>query len=582
MTSTSSTGTIAGQVNQTSSGQTYITGTVSGLDTESLIQSAVAAKTAQATALTTQVSTNTSKITAYQTIQTYMGKVESALLALNSATNSTGLNVSGTTGTPGSAFNSKSVSYTTSDGSSATSLLTVTADGTAAAGSHKIIVQQVAQDEQVVSDAQTSNTTALGYNGSFSIGLANGGSSTINVTSGMSLKDVENAINATTATSGVSADILQSSTGYQLVISGNTTDENLSVSNVSGDDVLQGLGVTTDSSGDFKTITQAAQGAQISLDGATVTSSTNEFDNVLTGISIDVANAAPSTTITATLSNDTSDVETAINNVITAYNTLRDYLAAEQSVGSDGTIDSSQYLYNDSIVNNSAAQLSNILTGLFTTGSGTINSLASLGITLDSNNHLAISNQTMLDNALNNNYSAVSALFQTQFTTSDANLTVTNNSSNLNISGLSLAITTDGSGNITGVTANGEADDFTINGTQLVGKSGTAYAGLTLNYTGSGSTTATVSMTQGLADKLTNLLDSYSNSNTGIIANQITSVQNVDTQLNSQAAQIQSDASNYEQTLIQKYAQMETAISTADTVKSQIEAILNSTSNSGN
>ncbi len=576
MTSTSS---ISGQVNQTSSGQTYITGTVSGLDTQTLIESAVAAKTQKATTLDTQISTNTSKITAYQAIQTYMGKVEAALLALNSGTNSTGLNSTYSSGTPGSAFDSKTVSYSTSDGSDGSSLLTVTADGTASTGSHKIIVNQVAQAEQVVGTAQASSSTALGYSGSFDLNLDGDSASTITVTADMSLKDIQNAINATTSTSGVSADILQSSSGYQLVISGTDTNKLLNVSSVTGDDVLQGIGITN-SGGDFAKISQAAQGAEITLDGATVTSDSNNFANVLTGISIDVTNAAPSTTVTATLSNNTTDVESAINSVITAYNTLRDYLAAEQAVGTDGAVNSNQYLYNDSIVNNSTSQLSNILTSLFSTGAGTVNSLASLGITIDSDNHLTISNQTMLDNALKNNYSAVTALFQTQFSSSDANLTVASNSSNLNASNLSLAITTDGSGNITGVTANGDANAFTISGHQLVGKTGTAYAGLTLEYTGASSKTVTLSMTQGIADKLTNLLDSYSNSDTGLIASQITSVQSADTKMATESAQIKSDASDYEQTLIQKYAAMETAISTANTLKSQILAILNSSNSS--
>jgi flagellar hook-associated protein 2 len=577
MTTTSSTSSIAGQVNQTASGQTYITGTVSGLDTETLIESAVATKTAAATALDTQVSTDGSRITAYQQIQSYMNALESSLLALNSATNSTGLSATGASGTPGSAFASKSVSYTTSDGSSATSLLSVTADSTAATGTHRIIVQQVAQAMQVTGTAQTSDTTALGYTGSFALNLDGNSASTINVTSGMSMEDVENAINATTSTSGVSADILQSSSGYELVLAGSSTDQQINVSGVTGDDVLTGIGVTN-AGGGFATVSQVAQGAQISLDGATVTSTTNSFTNVLTGLDIDVTNAAPSTTITATLGNDTSDVETAINSVITNYNTLRDYLAAEQTVNSDGSINSDQYLYNDPIVNDSAQALSSILTSL--SGSGTINSLASIGITLDSDNHLVVSNQTALTNALDNNYSSVSALFQTQATSTDANLSVVTNTTSLSTGSLSIAITTDGSGTITGASANGDASAFTISGDELVGAAGTPYAGMTLKYTGTNSTTATMSFTPGMADQLTNTLDGYANSDTGIIATQITAVQSNDTTLTAESTQIKSDAANYEQTLIDKYAQMETAISTADTLKSQILAILNSTRNS--
>ena len=66
--------------------------------------------------------------------------------------------------------------------------------------SHTLNVSQLAQAEQVSSDAQSSSTTALGLNGSFSL---NG--TTFNVTSDMSLTDISNLING--ATVGVTASI---------------------------------------------------------------------------------------------------------------------------------------------------------------------------------------------------------------------------------------------------------------------------------------------------------------------------------------------------------------------------------------
>ena len=280
------------------------------------------------------------------------------------------------------------------------------------------------------------------------------------------------------------------------------------------------------------------------------------------------------------IGNDTSGITTAINNFITAYNSLRTFVTAQQQVATDGTVDStSAPLFGDTILRSITNSIGGILGSSY--GSSGVNSLGAIGITFDSSNNLQISDPTALNNALTNNLSGVQTLFATQYTSTDSNLTIQSNTSSLG-GPFTLDVQTDGSGNITGASVGSDSSSFSVSGNLIIGKPGTIYAGLTFQYTGATSSNVTVSFPQGLADSLYNSLDSYANSNTGVIINQVNSLQTTDTQLQQRSADIKADGETYRQQLIQKYADMETKISAAQTLKSQIIAILNGSDNNGN
>ncbi|MFN6982644.1 MAG: flagellar cap protein FliD N-terminal domain-containing protein, partial [Brevundimonas sp.] len=63
----------------TSSGASYITSTASGLDTDSLIESAVEQRTARADTIDAKVTANEEKIAAYQELQTLIEAVTDAV-----------------------------------------------------------------------------------------------------------------------------------------------------------------------------------------------------------------------------------------------------------------------------------------------------------------------------------------------------------------------------------------------------------------------------------------------------------------------------------------------------------------------
>lgn len=144
----------------------------------------------------------------------------------------------------------------------------------------------------------------------------------------------------------------------------------------------------------------------------------------------------------------------------------------------------------------------------------------------------------------------------------------------------SLQIETDDLGNITSVSADGDANAFTVQGTLITGKSGTAYEGLVFAYIGGTNATINVSLQQGLADRLANTMDKYSNTTDGIIQDQITSLQSTNDKLDTESARIREKADAFRDKEVDRYARMESEISAANLLLKQIRAILGTSDDS--
>lgn len=380
-------------INTSSSGKTYLTGLISNIDTASLIETAVKAKLTKSDRLDDTISTNTTKISAYQDLQGYIQEMTDALDALRS-TNSD------------NAFNEKQVTAKSSDSTSAENIVSATTTSSAAAGTYRVVVQQLAQAMSVASSLQSSADSALGQTGVFNLQLEGYAGAEIAVTADMSLRDIADAINDASGETGVTADLLQTGSGYKLVLTGAVTAESFTTSSVSGDDIMSALGVL-DSGGDFASVSQAAQQAILTLNGSTIESDSNTLTNVLGGLTLELTNAAPSTTVTLTVGNNTEGVKEAISTLVDAYNQLRAYIAQNREI-TDGAVSSYAYLYAESLLSSLDQSLGRMTTQSY--GSSDYNSLGSIGITINEDNKWEL-DDTTLDTALAANFSGVVSLF---------------------------------------------------------------------------------------------------------------------------------------------------------------------------
>lgn len=533
----------------------------SSIDWTALIQSAVDAKTAQADTISTTITNNEAKISAYQTLQSDLKTLYSGLASLSTAV----VNSLST-----SAFATRAASISSTGDVSASSALSMTLKSGAAIGDHTLTISQLAAAQKVSGTSQSSQTDELGYSGTFSIGLEGGSTSDINITSTMSLQDVVDAINAQTSTTNVQASIVQvSSTSFQMMLTGTEDAADITYSSTSGDDILNELGVT-DSSGSFTDVLQEAQAAEFTLDGIAMTRDTNDISDVLSGVTFSLLQETPDgATLNISIETDTSQIESTLETFVTNYNAFRDEVIAQQATATDGTADSSAVLFGDGTMRNIMDALQNALN---TTVGGM--TMADLGLSFNESNELELDTSTLSD-ILSTNLSGVTKLLSAQTTTSSSQLSVVNTGTSPQSFTLDLAVDSDG--NLTSASVGGDSSLFTISGTTIIGASGSIYAGMAFTYSGSSSQSITVTSTLGIATQLYQIAKDYSSSS-GALQTQITSLTTRDDELQQKVDDINSAASTLQSQLESQYAKYQAAIESANSTLDYLKALLNSSS----
>ena len=554
----------------TSGSSTYLTGTISGLDTEALIEAAVTQKTARADTLDAKVTTNTTKISAYQTLQGLLDDITGAMSSLKSTTYS-----SLSTNT-GNAFDDKTAYLTASDGADATDIIAVSADSDAVAASYEVTVTQLAKAMKVASDSHDTST-ALGASGDFTIGIAGGTSATIAVTSDMALSALAQAINDQSATTGVGATLLKVSGGeYKLVLSAADTNVDIEILDDSG--AVAAIGLVNDN-GDFANVLQAAQPAIATIDGVAITSDSNQLTDTIPGLAISLAQVTSANqTIILDVEANYADIKTAITDFIDAYNALRDFVDTNSEVSADGAVAEDAVLFADSLLRGVTKELSSILGEDAGSAGDGVTNLAALGITLNADNKLELSDETTLDNLLLSDLDSLRAFFESKFTTSDSALKLIKNTSTASVDFTLDVTVTDGA--ISDVTVGGQSGLFTVSGSRIVGAAGTIYEGLSFALVAQESVSIDVTLTQGFADLVTTRLDAYANASSGMIQREIERLNDANGDLSDKSTQIRDDAESYRTRLIAKYSAMEQELYAAQVLQQQIKSILGNSSES--
>jgi flagellar hook-associated protein 2 len=562
--SSATSSTSSSSTSSTSSDTVTTTGTTTStsVDWTELITSEVDAKLAAATTIETNLSTNEAKISAYQTLQTDLSNLASSLESLStSIDNPLATDV----------FATRAATISSTGDVSASSALSMTVNNGSATGDHTLTISQVATAQKVIGTSQSSETTALGLTGTFTLGLSGGSTASITVSSSMSMEDVVSAINAQTSTTDVEASIVEVSSGsYEMVLTATSDNADISYSSTSGTDILNSLGVTN-SSGSFADVLQAAQPAEFTLDGISLTRNTNDISDVLSGVTFDLLQATTSgATLNISIGVDTTQISSAVQTLVTDYNTFRDAVIAQSATNSDGTASSSAILFGDSTMRDVMTQIEQALGS--TVGSM---SMADLGLSFNSNNELQLDTGT-LSTVLSTNLSGVTTLLSAQTTTSSTQLSVVNTSTSVP-SSFTLAVAVDSSGNLTSASVGGDSSLFSVSGDTIIGNSGTAYAGMAFTYTGSTSQSITVTSTSGLASQIYSIANVFSDSS-GPFATLISDLQSQDTDYTNQIDTIQSDAATYQTQLQDQYAQYEASIQSANDTLTYLKALLNSSS----
>jgi flagellar hook-associated protein 2 len=279
--------------------------------------------------------------------------------------------------------------------SSNTNVLSLTsASSSAVAGSHTIVVGQLAQTSTDVSTAVSNARDTLA-------GAVTIQGHTFNVDSAdndTSLASLSAAINS--AAIGVTASVITDSSGSRLSIVSGTSGADGQLTTITSN-------LTDSSSGSAISFSegQTGQDAQLTVDGVSVTSSSNTVTNVIPGVTFQLL-ATSSTPVQVQITDATTDIATAISSFVSAYNKVIGDVNTEEQSSAGGT---SAPLLGSPII----AQLQESITGSLFSGakSGSINNITQLGIGINNDGTLTLNADT-LTSVLSSNLSDVIGFLQ--------------------------------------------------------------------------------------------------------------------------------------------------------------------------
>ena len=238
------------------------------------------------------------------------------------------------------------------------------------------------------------------------------------------LQGLANAINDSDA--GVSAGVIDTGSGFQLVLSADETGTANSVSiSVSGDTGgtdtdNQGLsrfafntGMDTDA-GLQETI--AASDAVMKINGVEVTRSTNSFENVIDGLTFDITETGSST---IKVQQDLGAVADRVQGFVDKFNSLQSTIDSLAGFNSEAGVGS--LLTGDSTVRSIQNQLRQVLTRVVPgLENSSVRSLADVGITTNFETGGLEFDRAKFEEQLKNNPDDVTALFAEQGRATDS------------------------------------------------------------------------------------------------------------------------------------------------------------------
>lgn len=377
----------------------------SGMDINGLVTKLVDAERAPATKrLDRQELAVQSKITSFGTFKSALSSFRTSLGGLLSA----------------GSFSQ--VGTTSSD----PTVVTASAASNADIASYRLEVKQLAQTHAVASTVYNTPNDAIGTgaltikfgtyqtvagNTTFSQN-ANKGTLTLSIdSSNNSLNGIRDAINK--ANAGVSAAVVYSGTGYQLVL--NSTEGG--AKNALQINGIAALKYNADTVNDTLTQTQAAQDAKVSINGLEVSSTTNTISTALKGVTLNLQKAQPGSTVTVGVSQGNENITKSLESFVKAYN---DLAAVVKEVSTyDPSKKTQSALLGDSAVLGAMAMVRSELSRSVDGLSGSIKRLTDVGLRTQADGTLSL-NSSQLNAALAKDRNAVAAIFSLAGRPSDA------------------------------------------------------------------------------------------------------------------------------------------------------------------
>jgi flagellar hook-associated protein 2 len=300
--------------------------------------------------------------------------------------------------------------------SSDSNVLTATASSAATAGTHEIVVNNLASPGLVYTDdfAAGANASILPQGATsgeidLQIGGTSGTTQQIMITAGSNdtLSTLASYINSQDW--GVTASVVTDANGSRLALTSQSTGS------------AGALAITSNNTSLTFNPPVGGANASLTIDGIPYSSASNTITGAIPGLTLNLANPSPNETVQVTVGADTSGAEQAIENFVSAYNQVVSDINQEFTVNS--STNSEGPLGSDSALRSLQSSLLSDVTYSVSGDNGIVN-LASLGINMNNDGTLTIGStpdgQT-LDQVLSSNPTGVLNFFQNSSSTGFAN-----------------------------------------------------------------------------------------------------------------------------------------------------------------
>ena len=301
--------------------------------------------------------------------------------------------------------------------------LSATSEDDAVAGSYTVEVEQLARSQKLGTEFVPDVTAAVGE-GSLNFEV-NGEDFDVAVAADASLEDIMRAINDSDDNVGVTATIINGDGGAKLVLTSDETGTENNITVNATDAAGAGNGLSSvfsfdyDESSPTSSILQSSLDSIIHVDGLTVTSASNEVENAIQGVTLNLKDADINESTIITIEPDKDAAKAEVEAFVEAYNELMTTI--DNLSGYDPDTGVAGALQGDSLVRSIESQLRNTLSSAFDTDDGEMR-LSDFGVSTDRYGKLEI-DEDRLDDALDNNLENMSDFFTQEDTGFAANIT---------------------------------------------------------------------------------------------------------------------------------------------------------------
>jgi len=515
-----------------------LSGFSSGIDTATIVAQLMAVERQPVARLEAKNEERQLRLTYYSDLRTKMSSLKSAVDSLNSIRE----------------FNRFSATSSDEDDEH----FTVATDSSAQATTHTIQVLNLAVAEKEISQGYAETSSEIGT-GTFSITVA-GEETEVEITaSNNTLEGLRDAINNSDA--AVTASIMNdgdASNPYRLVITSDETGTDnaitLDTSGMSGGTTP----VFTDGSGG--TPGQQAEDASFTFDGVTITSSSNEVEDVVTGIDINLKKVDDENEYTITIESNIEDIMEDLNSFVEKYNDLMSYIEGKQS---DTTIE------RDYTFSQVRRAMQNIVYESYDNG-GEYTALSQVGFSTNDDGSLSL-DEDELEDLLETNYDDVMRLMTAYGSTTNSNVRFVNSTADTEEGTYAVEITGVGA-SLAGTI--GGYETTVIGENILVGAAGTPIEGLTVYFSGSSiGSYGDISYSAGVMQQFYEVIDLYTDSTDGLLKSKEDALNDAIDYTQSQIDRKELALDKTEARLNAQFTAMELAISQLQTQSSYLSVL---------